>query len=87
LDHPGNETAKYRRVPRPIQQDFGIGFLPAHRERIFDPFERLHPSYTYPGTGIGLAIVRKGVERMGGRTGANSEPGKGSEFWIELPKG
>ena len=40
----------------------------------------------YPGTGIGLAIVAKGVERMDGLVGVESEPGKGSRFWFELPK-
>ena len=50
-------------------------------------FERLHGGETYPGTGIGLAIVRKAIERMGGRVGVESELGRGSGFWIELPKG
>jgi signal transduction histidine kinase len=45
----------------------------------------MHRESEYPGTGIGLAIVRKAVERMGGRVGLESEPGKGSKFWIELP--
>jgi signal transduction histidine kinase len=47
-------------------------------------FHRIH-SDDYPGTGIGLAIVRKAVERMGGETGVESEPGKGSRFWLQLP--
>jgi len=67
-------------------RDNGIGIEPAHQERIFGVFERLHSTARYPGTGIGLAIVRKGIERMGGRVGVQSEPGKGSIFWIELPK-
>ena len=50
-------------------------------------FERLHPATNYPGTGIGLAIVRKAMERMGGRVGVESELGRGSRFWIELPAG
>ena len=41
----------------------------------------------YGGTGIGLSIVRKGIERMGGRVGVESAPGEGSRFWIELSKG
>ena len=65
-------------------EDQGIGIAPEHQERIFDVFERLHGSETYPGTGIGLAIVRKGVERMGGNVGVESAPGAGSRFWIEL---
>ncbi|MFP5285015.1 MAG: ATP-binding protein [Thermoanaerobaculia bacterium] len=67
-------------------EDEGIGIAPEHQERIFDVFERLHGSDTYPGTGIGLAIVRKGVERMGGSAGVESEPGSGSRFWIELTR-
>jgi len=49
-------------------------------------FERLHGVETYPGTGIGLAIVRKGIERLGGHVGVESAEGRGSRFWIELPK-
>jgi PAS domain S-box-containing protein len=65
--------------------DEGIGIAPEHLERIFRPFERLHGAETYPGTGFGLAIVRRAVERMGGRCGAESELGRGSTFWLELP--
>jgi signal transduction histidine kinase len=65
-------------------QDNGIGIALEHQERIFGAFERLHCKGDFPGTGLGLAIVRKGVERMGGRVGVESEPGKGSRFWIEL---
>lgn len=67
-------------------EDNGIGIAPEHQERIFHVFERLHSSETYPGTGIGLAIVRKGLERMGGRTGVESRLGEGSQFWLALPK-
>jgi signal transduction histidine kinase/CHASE3 domain sensor protein len=66
--------------------DNGIGIAVEHQERIFRVFERLHGIETYPGTGIGLAIVRKGMERMGGRVGVESQPERGSRFWIELPK-
>ena len=66
--------------------DNGIGIEAVHKERIFRVFERLHGIEAYPGTGIGLAIVKKGVERMGGSAGVESEPGKGSRFWIELVK-
>jgi signal transduction histidine kinase len=66
-------------------EDEGIGIAPEYRERIFRVFERLDGG-RYRGTGIGLSIVRKGVERMGGRVGVESELGKGSRFWVELPK-
>jgi signal transduction histidine kinase len=65
-------------------EDNGIGIESEHLERIFGAFERLHSKNSYPGTGLGLAIVRKGAERMGGRVGVESEPGKGSRFWVEL---
>jgi signal transduction histidine kinase len=65
-------------------EDNGIGIDAAHHERVFGVFERLHQSENYPGTGIGLAIVRKSVERMGGRVGVVSAVGQGSRFWIEL---
>jgi PAS domain S-box-containing protein len=66
-------------------RDNGIGMKPEHIKKLFQPFTRLVNGVDYPGTGIGLAIVRKGVERMGGRVGVQSELGKGSCFWIELP--
>ncbi|HXD22588.1 MAG TPA: HAMP domain-containing sensor histidine kinase [Gemmatimonadaceae bacterium] len=65
-------------------EDNGIGIDPTHHERVFGVFERLHQSENYPGTGIGLAIVRKSVERMGGHVGVVSTVGQGSKFWIEL---
>lgn len=67
-------------------QDNGVGIAVEQQERIFNIFERLHGLDAYPGTGIGLAIVRKGVERMGGRVGVESQVGQGSRFWIELPR-
>jgi PAS domain S-box-containing protein len=66
-------------------EDNGIGIKPQYHDRIFRVFERLQPPERYPGTGIGLAIVRKGIERMGGRVGVESEVGQGSRFWLELP--
>jgi signal transduction histidine kinase len=67
-------------------EDQGIGIAPQHHDKIFGVFERLHGVETYPGTGIGLAIVRKGIERLGGRVGVESEEGRGSRFWVELPR-
>ncbi len=67
-------------------RDTGIGISPEHHERIFRILESLHVSDRYPGTGIGLAIARRGMERMNGTIGLKSTPGEGSCFWIELPK-
>jgi len=64
--------------------DNGIGIKPEYRARLFGLFERIHNGKQYEGTGIGLAIVRKSVERMGGKVGMESN-GNGSTFWIELP--
>ncbi|MBD3883675.1 response regulator [Phormidium tenue FACHB-886] len=66
-------------------EDNGIGINPQYHNQIFDIFERLHGVENYPGTGIGLAIVQRSMERMGGRSGVESQPGQGSQFWIELP--
>jgi PAS domain S-box-containing protein len=74
------------RVAHVWVEDQGIGIAPEHQERIFGVFERLHGAETYPGTGIGLAIVKKGIERLGGRVGVESQVGHGSRFWIELPR-
>lgn len=65
-------------------QDNGIGIAPEHHDRIFHVFERLHGQEAYPGTGIGLAIVRRAVDRMQGEVGVDSVPGQGSNFWIEV---
>jgi PAS domain S-box-containing protein len=72
-------------VVRLCVRDNGIGIPPDFHERIFWVFERL-PPHAHDGTGIGLAIVQKAVERMHGRVGLESAPGQGSLFWIELPK-
>ena len=86
---PATDTSLfYRRNGKFVRlwiEDNGIGIPPEYHERIFRMFERLHGVGEYAGTGIGLAIVRKGVERMGGRVGLKSKLGTGSRFWIELP--
>jgi PAS domain S-box-containing protein len=66
-------------------EDNGIGINKATQSRLFQMFERVHSGREYEGSGIGLAIVRKAVERMGGAVGLESEPGKGSRFWLQLP--
>jgi signal transduction histidine kinase len=67
-------------------QDNGIGIAQTDLRKVFEVFQRLHGKGAYPGTGLGLAIVRKGAERMGGQVGVESEPGKGSHFWVELKR-
>jgi len=67
-------------------EDNGIGIAPENVQKIFGVFQRLHNTTRYPGTGIGLALVSKGMERIGGRVGVESTPGKGSRFWLELQK-
>lgn len=66
-------------------RDNGIGFDMSFHERIFEIFQRLQLSEDFPGTGIGLAIVRKAAQRMGGRIWAESSPGQGASFFLELP--
>lgn len=65
-------------------EDNGVGLDPKYRERIFGVFERLYPTGSPMGTGIGLAIVKRSVEKMGGSVGVDSTPGEGSCFWFEL---
>jgi signal transduction histidine kinase len=71
---------------RLLVEDNGIGIPDEQQAQIFGVFERLHGQETYPGVGMGLAIVRKAVERMNGTVGVESQVGQGSRFWISLPK-
>ena len=66
-------------------RDNGIGIPPTHRERVFEVFQRLHSREKFPGSGIGLATCKRIVQRSGGRTWVESEPGKGSTFYFSLP--
>jgi signal transduction histidine kinase len=65
--------------------DNGVGIAPEYHERIFGLFQQLKGPAAGKGTGVGLAIARRAVEKMGGTIGLESTPGKGSRFWVELP--
>lgn len=65
-------------------EDNGIGIPADAQKRIFEIFQRVHGGNAYEGTGIGLAIVKKVVDRMGGKVGLESEPGRGTRFWVQL---
>lgn len=96
-----DNAIKYRRMDVPLEigihcerkdsswyfivSDNGIGISAEHKERIFTLFQRLHNDYVYPGTGIGLANVRKAVSMLNGRVWVESVVGKGSVFYVELP--
>ncbi|WP_026142964.1 MULTISPECIES: PAS domain S-box protein [unclassified Thioalkalivibrio] len=67
-------------------RDNGIGFDMAFQDRIFDIFQRLNRAEAYPGTGVGLALVRRAVNRLGGEIRAEGTPGEGASFHVEFPR-
>jgi signal transduction histidine kinase len=83
----GTKEGKRRKAVRLWVEDEGIGIDAEHREKIFEIFERLPPAARYAGTGIGLAIVRQAIHRMGGAVGVEPGEPRGSRFWLQLPAG
>ena len=85
VESPSNAGERNERI-RIWIEDNGIGIAPESRQKIFGIFERLNPVDKYEGTGIGLAIVARAMQRMGGGCGVeSSRSGSGSRFWLELP--
>lgn len=78
-------SANRRGHVRIFVEDNGIGIAPEHHRQIFGIFERIHNARGYDGTGIGLAIVARAMQRMNGSCGVESSVGSGSSFWLELP--
>ena len=89
-DNPNPEVwIDYHRdgaVSRLSIKDNGVGFDLKYKEKIFEVFQRLHTADVFPGTGIGLALVKKAVELLGYRIRAEGEPGAGSVFTLEICK-
>lgn len=85
FEDPSDKGA-HQRICQILVEDNGIGFDEKYLDRIFTLFQRLHGRQEYEGTGIGLAICRKIVDRHGGTLTARSEPGKGATFIISLPQ-
>lgn len=84
-EEEGSGRTADRRTYQIFVEDNGIGFDEKHLERVLAPFQRLHGRDAYEGTGMGMAICRKVVERHGGNITAKSTPGQGATFIVTLP--
>ena len=80
VDDPAAPTVTFR------VSDNGVGFDPAHADKLFNVFARLHTEREFAGTGVGLALVKRILTRHGGTVRGESEPGRGATFWFTLPR-
>lgn len=86
VPHVQVEAAEADGMVRLLVRDNGVGIAPQYYDRIFRVFERLQDARSVPGTGVGLAIVSRAANRLGGHAGVESQVGEGSTFWVDLRK-